>query len=803
MLKYLYIDNYKKLLNNVNLNFGDKHYFRLEKSTLVVEQNSEYVEYLYDEKKYIQDISCIIGKNQSGKTTILRAINDIFSNSKYNYLAIFESDGAYSCINRLGRKIEIRNDNEKLDIKIIKNENVSEIINSNVIIYYSNIFDKSTMFSEHDNLFDISTNTLVRKYISKKYSEKYNYIGSNSKQELNIEENEDFIEDFKKYEIVNKINYFNMLKKKKSNFVSNNFKNLFSFPENLEISFGDDIIEIGFFLEQIEKSDSYLYNALLKIHQYFDYEIVNDDEEEIYDELKEFRTEFYCFLTFEILTKVKFYYGGDIDDIINNYYGKILNKENLTIDHKSIIKLIKDIRTRKKIISVSKTIERIDDEQEEKEKTTQIDESIINNLKEIISKNEFVLRQIDLDNPINIKRTIIEIKDLLQQIIDDVKVYLESIPNINDNLQKLNDLNNILLEGTSLNYPQYTNIYYYIEDNYDIYSDYNDLVLFYEFINEIKDNLDSLRYIIIKKFNLKINSEVQIFGSKKEEKIANGINEYIYTEDNKEILQFVDDVEMLVGEFEKIIRKCKLSGELGDKKLNCKWDDKKVGDFIKLFNKIDPKTFYIVFDHEDLSSGQRAYLDMYSRLNNLKETKELENKNIMLLIDEGYVYLHPSIQIEFIQNLIAFLKVFYKKNKIQIILTSNSPFIISDIPHTNLIFMEDKSEIGNNLDVSCEYKSFGANIQNLLIKNFFMDEGTMGKFAYENINSLLRKLLSGEVKSDENHKMFKIINLIGEPIIRQKLMQLYNTKNISNSINRNKEIEYYKNRLRELGAYEE
>ena len=117
--------------------------------------------------------------------------------------------------------------------------------------------------------------------------------------------------------------------------------------------------------------------------------------------------------------------------------------------------------------------------------------------------------------------------------------------------------------------------------------------------------------------------------------------------------------------------------------------------------------------------------------------------------------------------------------------------------------MEDKSEIGNNLDVSCEYKSFGANIQNLLIKNFFMDEGTMGKFAYENINSLLRKLLSGEVKSDENHKMFKIINLIGEPIIRQKLMQLYNTKNISNSINRNKEIEYYKNRLRELGAYEE
>ena len=74
-----------------------------------------------------------------------------------------------------------------------------------------------------------------------------------------------------------------------------------------------------------------------------------------------------------------------------------------------------------------------------------------------------------------------------------------------------------------------------------------------------------------------------------------------------------------------------------------------------------------------LSSGQKAMLDMFSRFYSIAmKINKLGDKNILILIDEGELYLHPQWQKSLLKDLLDFFKMIYDKD-IQVILTSNSP----------------------------------------------------------------------------------------------------------------------------------
>ena len=91
-----------------------------------------------------------------------------------------------------------------------------------------------------------------------------------------------------------------------------------------------------------------------------------------------------------------------------------------------------------------------------------------------------------------------------------------------------------------------------------------------------------------------------------------------------------------------------------------------------------------------LSSGQKAMLDMFSRFYSIAmKINKLGDKNILILIDEGELYLHPQWQKSLLKDLLDFFKMIYDKD-IQVILTSNSPFIVSDLPKHNIIFIGKK-----------------------------------------------------------------------------------------------------------------
>lgn len=150
------------------------------------------------------------------------------------------------------------------------------------------------------------------------------------------------------------------------------------------------------------------------------------------------------------------------------------------------------------------------------------------------------------------------------------------------------------------------------------------------------------------------------------------------------------------------------------------------------------------------------------------------------------------------------LDILFEGKHVQIILTSNSPFIVSDIPHTNIVYLKDTNAKGK-LEVRDRYtldKTFGANINNLLISNFFMDTGTIGVFAKNKINNLIDQLKPEQDYYFQNEdEIKKLIDLVGEPLVRRKLEAMFISRK-NNKVNIYDEIEYYKRKIKRLEKLE-
>ena len=103
--------------------------------------------------------------------------------------------------------------------------------------------------------------------------------------------------------------------------------------------------------------------------------------------------------------------------------------------------------------------------------------------------------------------------------------------------------------------------------------------------------------------------------------------------------------------------------------------------------------------------------------------------------------MHPEWQRNLIFDIIEFLKIINSNGRyfsnITIIISSNSPFLMTDLPDNSIqLFEPDNSE---------KIKTFGQNIYTLLKSKFFMPNGTIGKFAmgkikeaFEEANNFVR-----------------------------------------------------------------
>jgi hypothetical protein len=163
-----------------------------------------------------------------------------------------------------------------------------------------------------------------------------------------------------------------------------------------------------------------------------------------------------------------------------------------------------------------------------------------------------------------------------------------------------------------------------------------------------------------------------------------------------------------------------------------------------------------------ISSGHKAYLNLFASL--FQELKYTRQNNLLLCIDEGDLYLHPMWQIEFFDKLLAVLPTIFPGN-IQLVLTSHSPFLLSDLPKQNIAIL-DSTIKGSSLDgIELKINTFGGNLYDLYSEPFFLGQKRTSDFAYRKIKDLINAVENKPISKNDKLEFMKLANIIGDEII--------------------------------------
>ena len=183
---------------------------------------------------------------------------------------------------------------------------------------------------------------------------------------------------------------------------------------------------------------------------------------------------------------------------------------------------------------------------------------------------------------------------------------------------------------------------------------------------------------------------------------------------------------------------------------------------------------------EYLIAGQRQLYYILSTLIyhiiNIKsvDTRRVHYRDIAIILDEVELGFHPDLQRMFIQFIIDTIERLHLNTyiKFHFLITTHSPFMLSDMRKSNILYLED----GFKIDKENLMNPFGANINDVLAQSFFLVNGFMGDFAKKKISSLLNWLVKNRGKEWNKDNAKEMIDCLEEPIIKQNLQYLLNIK---------------------------
>ena len=194
-------------------------------------------------------------------------------------------------------------------------------------------------------------------------------------------------------------------------------------------------------------------------------------------------------------------------------------------------------------------------------------------------------------------------------------------------------------------------------------------------------------------------------------------------------------------------------------------------DLNKSFNN-----YYLLKETPDyhMSTGEGNLIEIFSQLYTYLSMHEESSGDIILLVDE----LESGMHLEWsrrlikilIDNLSEILEDEGKGREIQLIFTTHSPYMLSDIKPGNVIMIETNQETGYS-EGKVLQNTFAKNIQEIMKENLI--DNIYGDFALAKINSMISRL-NGEEGDEE--ELLKEIHLISEPILRNKLLEMYDKK---------------------------
>ena len=172
---------------------------------------------------------------------------------------------------------------------------------------------------------------------------------------------------------------------------------------------------------------------------------------------------------------------------------------------------------------------------------------------------------------------------------------------------------------------------------------------------------------------------------------------------------------------------------------------------------------------ETLSSGEKQQAFVVSsilyHLGNIESVFRDNNKNriaysnVCIILEEIELYFHPQFQKNLIKYILDGIKQmsFVHIEGIQLMMVTHSPFVLSDIPTSNILALE------NGMQSDTKLQTFGANIYDMLNTSFFLHNSTIGDFAqwligriililkvYENPQYGINILDGGNEKNEED-----------------------------------------------------
>lgn len=298
-------------------------------------------------------------------------------------------------------------------------------------------------------------------------------------------------------------------------------------------------------------------------------------------------------------------------------------------------------------------------------------------------------------------------------------------------------------------------------------------------ISLLLENINSNNPILEELLDIVLNQKMTNYLEDFYLNVKNKLYGYEFTIDgDKSQATYVNDFFDLADD---ILNQLDGIGEFDENSYSLKLDIKDTDfSFLQSYEKlIQQSEYFWDIGWRGLSSGEENYLYQFSRLYNLKNSFKNDPyknlifgqgiaKNLILLIDEGEVTLHPQWQKNYIKYLIEFLEKNFTQN-IQLVLTTHSPFILSDIPKENITFLEKGGQAYPDVD------TFAANIHTLLSHGFFMRNGLMGEFAKQRLEKILEYLTKKVDSINLSQEEIKYtIDLVGEELLKNKLETLYN-----------------------------
>lgn len=234
-------------------------------------------------------------------------------------------------------------------------------------------------------------------------------------------------------------------------------------------------------------------------------------------------------------------------------------------------------------------------------------------------------------------------------------------------------------------------------------------------------------------------------------------------------------------------------------------------------NLISQEVFSVLeFEWNGLSSGELALINLFGRLNSIKNKVR---KNVVLLLDEVDLGLHPEWQRKWVNNVLPIIGKIMKAQdgSVHVVVTTHSPIILSDFMKEDIIYLP--------IDDSTERsRTFGQNIYTLFKDSFFL-EAPKGAFSEQVIEDLLNIFRSSSsektIRESSAYKGFikkyglsgipddtireffdELADMIGEDIIRNHLKkQMKKARWITesnHSLDYEKEIEELKKQIEEL-----